>query len=97
MKLTQKQLKKIILSELAKLNNPEDQTKLKVAIQHIAAARDYCGQIFENSGDELFQTIEMILENTGKVLTAKRKGQTLSGDPARAIAKHSNSIKQDVD
>ena len=97
MQLNRNKLRRMILSELSKVKSAENQQSLNKLCEQIQTAENTAGILFESDGDQLFQTIEMILQNLKKICEAKKEGKTLSGDPKRALLKHVNAIKQDVD
>ncbi len=102
MKLNRRQLRSMLLNEIKSLNElakvkASNQQSMVALCTQINKAADSAAILFEGDGDELVQTIEMILRNLIKICDAKRDGKTLSGDPKRALLKHVNAIKQDVD
>ena len=96
MHLSRKELRNVILTELEKVST-SNQGDIVELCKQIQKAADTAGMLFEDEGDDMLQTIEMILTNLREICDAKRDGKVLSGDPKTALLKHVNAIAQDVD
>ena len=99
MKLNRRNLRSMILNEIKGMQEQANKSnpQMNKLCQQIQAASDTAGIVFEEDGDELIQTIEMILENLKKICDRKKQGGALSGDLTSALLKHVKAIKPDVD